>query len=274
MAVSRRRRALGQHWLVEGRYLERIAAAAELGPEDTVVEIGPGTGNLTRRLLRRASRLIAIELDPALAESLPRRLGDPANLVVIEGDVLRLPPAELLSLAGATAPYMVVGNLPYSIGTAVVRHFLRSPLPPRRLVVTLQREVAEAMAAGPGQMTFLSVETQCFAEVRLLFVIPPTAFRPPPKVHSAVVRLDVRAAPAVQVDDIDSLLRLVQAGFAAPRKQLRNSLAIGLSLPVAEVASLIAAAGLDPQRRPGTLGLEEWACLYRALAARRVALGA
>ncbi len=264
----RRRRALGQHWLVSDRYLERIAAAADCGPEEVVIEVGPGTGNLTRRLLRRAGRLIAVELDEALAEALPARLGDPPNLTVVAGDVLRMPPADLLALAGAAPPYVVVGNLPYSIGTAVVRHFLRSQPPPRWLVVTLQREVAEGMAAPPGQMSFLSVEMQYFARVQVLFVIPPAAFRPPPKVYSAVVRLDVRSAPPVDVDDVDSFLRVAQAGFAAPRKQLRNSLAIGLSLAPAEAGEIIAAAGLEPERRPGTLDLAEWARLYRAVTAR------
>ena len=112
----RRRRALGQHWLVSDRYLERIAAAAEFGPEEVVIEVGPGTGNLTRRLLRRAGRLIAVELDEALAEALPARLGDPPNLTVVAGDVLRMPPADLLALAGAAPTYVVVGTLPYSIG--------------------------------------------------------------------------------------------------------------------------------------------------------------
>ncbi len=270
---QRRRRALGQHWLVEGRYLERIARAAEISPDEVVVEVGAGTGNLTRRLLAIGARVIAVELDNALARALPERLGGPPNLAVVAGDVLRIPPADLLSLASVAPPYIVVGNLPYSIGTAVVRHFLRSPLPPRRMVVTLQREVAEGMAALPGQMSFLSVEMQYFAEVQVLFIIPPTAFRPPPKVQSAVVRLDVRRSPPVEVDDVDSFLRVVQAGFAAPRKQLRNSLAIGLSLAPGQAGEAIAAAGLEAERRPGTLSLEEWARLYRALAARRVATG-
>lgn len=268
----RRRRALGQHWLVSERYLERIAAAADFGPEDTVIEVGPGTGNLTRRLLRRASRLVAVELDEALAEALPARLGDPANLVVVAGDVLRMPPAELLSLAGGGPPYVVVGNLPFSVGTAVVRHFLRAQPPPRWLVVTLQREVAEAIAAPPGRMTFLSVEMQLLARPQLLFIVPPGAFRPPPRVHSGVVRLDVREEPAVALDDVDAFLETVKAGFAAPRKQLRNSLAIGLSLPPQEAAEIIALAGLDAERRPGSLNLEEWARLHAAVAARHASV--
>ncbi|HXG41406.1 MAG TPA: 16S rRNA (adenine(1518)-N(6)/adenine(1519)-N(6))-dimethyltransferase RsmA [Dehalococcoidia bacterium] len=267
MKASRRRRALGQHWLVSPRYLERIAAAVGLGPDDTVVEVGPGTGNLTRRLLRHASRLVAVEVDETLAEALPSRLGEPANLVVVAGDVLRMPPAELLALAGGGPPYVVVGNLPFSVGTAVVRHFLRAQPPPRRLVVTLQREVAEAVAAPPGRMTFLSVEMQLLAEPQLLFIVPPGAFRPPPKVYSGVVRLDVRDGPAVAVDDVDSFLETVKAGFAAPRKQLRNSLAIGMSLAPQQAAEIIARAGLDPERRPGTLDLEEWARLHASVVA-------
>jgi len=267
MVRRRRRRALGQHWLVSDRHLERIAAAADFAAQEAVIEVGPGTGNLTRRLLGRARRLIAVEVDEALAQALPARLGHPPNLTVVAGDVLAMTPLELLSLADATPPYVVVGNLPYAIGTAVVRHFLRASPPPRWLLVMLQREVAEAIVAPPGRMTALSVEVQLLARPRLLGLVPPAAFRPPPRVHSALLRLEVRPEPALALDDLDAFLALVQAGFAAPRKQLRNSLAIGLSLPPPAAAEAIAAAGLAPERRPGTLALEEWGRLYWAASA-------
>jgi 16S rRNA (adenine1518-N6/adenine1519-N6)-dimethyltransferase len=132
------------------------------------------------------------------------------------------------------------------------------------MVVTLQVEVARNVAAAPGEMSYLSVETQYYAQPRLLFEVPASAFRPPPKVRSAVLRLDVREGTAVEVDDREAFFRLVQAGFSAPRKQLRNALAIGLGCAAAEAESILASAGLAPERRAQTLTIEEWAALYRA----------
>jgi len=182
----------------------------------------------------------------------------------VEADVLSLPPEQILGRGGGRLPYVVVGNLPYFIGTAIVRHFLAATVQPRWLVVTLQAEVARNMAAAPGRMTYLSVQTQLFAEARVLFHLPASAFRPPPKVRSAVVRLDVREGTAVEVDDQAAFLALVRAGFAAPRKRLRNSLAVGLRADAPRAEAIIVDAGIDPALRPATLNLQDWARLYRA----------
>jgi 16S rRNA (adenine1518-N6/adenine1519-N6)-dimethyltransferase len=255
---------LGQHWLVDHRILTRIARAADFTPDYTVVEVGAGTGLLTALLARRASRLIAIEVDPELAAALRERFHGCDNVSVLESDVLALAPEEILSQGGGRLPYVVVGNLPYSIGSAIVRHFLSARDQPRWLLVTLQSEVARNMAAGPGRISFLSVQTQYYAQPRVLFDIPPGAFRPPPKVMSALLRLDTLDDPAVDVVDRKAFLRLVQAGFAAPRKQLRNSLAIGLKCRPADAEATLAEAALDPSRRAQTLTLDEWAALYSA----------
>lgn len=259
-----RRRALGQHWLVDRRILARIARAADFTSDDTVVEVGPGTGLLTALLARGASRLIAVEVDPNLAAALRERFRGRDNVSVLESDVLALAPEEILSQGGGRLPYVVAGNLPYSIGSAVVRHFLNARAQPRWLLVTLQSEVAHSMAAGPGRMSFLSVEVQYYTQPRVLFEVPPQAFRPPPKVRSAVLRLDVLDGAAVEVDDREAFFRLVQAGFAAPRKHLRNALAIGLELRAADTEAMLIEAGLDPIRRAQTLTLNEWASLYGA----------
>jgi 16S rRNA (adenine1518-N6/adenine1519-N6)-dimethyltransferase len=261
---GRRRKALGQHWLVDGRVLGRIARAAGITAEDTVIEIGAGTGLLTALLAQRSARLIAVEVDPDLATPLRERFRERENVQVLEADVLSLAPEELLARGGGGLPYVVVGNLPYYIGSAIVRHFLAARAQPRRLLVTLQAEVARNMAAAAGEMTFLSAEVQYYAEPRLLFEVPAAAFRPPPKVVSAVMRLDVRHGTAVEVDDREGFFRLVQAGFAARRKSMRNALAIGLGCGPAEAEALLLAAGLDPGRRAQTLTLQEWAALYRA----------
>ncbi len=260
---GRRRRALGQHWLVDRRILARIARAADFSPADTVVEVGAGTGLLTSLLARCASRLIAVEVDPGLAAALRERFHGRDNVSLLEADILTLDPEEILSRGGGV-PYVVVGNLPYSIGSAIVRHFLTAHTQPRWLLTTLQSEVARNMAAGPGRMSFLSVEAQYYAKPRVLFDIPPGAFHPPPKVTSAVLRLDVLDDAAVEVDDREAFFRLVQAGFAAPRKQLRNALAIGLKCRPADAEAMLAEANVDPIRRAQTLSMDEWAALYRA----------
>ncbi len=260
----RRRRALGQHWLIDRRILARIARAADFTADDTVVEVGAGSGLLTALLARRASRLIAVEVDPDPAAALRDRFHGRDNVSVLESDVLALAPEDMLLRGGGTLPYIVVGNLPYSIGSAIVRHFLAGRTQPRWLLVTLQSEVARNMAAGPGRMSFLSVETRYYAEPQILFDIPPEAFRPPPKVMSTLLRLDTLAGTAVEVVDRAAFFRLVQAGFAAPRKHLRNALAIGLKCRPIEAEAMLVEAGLDSIRRAQTLTLDEWAALYRA----------
>jgi 16S rRNA (adenine1518-N6/adenine1519-N6)-dimethyltransferase len=268
---ARAKKRLGQHWLADRRIVDRIADSAEIAPEETVIEVGPGTGALTEALARRASRLIAVEVDPALAEALAKKHATDANVAVVEGDVLGLTPEEILKRGRGGLPYIVVGNLPYYIGSAIVREFLQARVKPERLIVMLQAEVAERMAAPPGKMSYLSVETQVFAEPRLLFRIPPRAFRPPPKVQSAVLRLDVRASPDVEVDDISSYLKVVQAGFTAPRKRLRNSIAIGLRITGAEAGAILSSAGVDGEQRPQMVTPEQWRDVYFAVRRSRMA---
>lgn len=262
--LPRARKALGQHWLTDGRYLSRISAAADSAEADTVVEVGAGTGLLTERLAARASRLVAVEVDAGLLKVLRERFAGRPSVTVLQADVLQTSIEELLSSGGGGLPYVVVGNLPYFIGTAIIRKFIQDRLRPRWMIATLQADVAASMAAQPGVMSYLSVETQVFAETRVLFRIPPRAFKPAPKVESAVVRLDVHESPDVEVDHIGTFLELVRAGFAAPRKRLRNSLAIGLRIEPAAAGVMIERAGLDPGRRPAEMSLPDWRALYFA----------
>ncbi len=263
-ATVRPRKSLGQHFLTDRRVLQRILAAASLSSTDTVIEVGAGKGVLTQALASAAGKVIAVEIDEGLCEHLQRRLAASSNVEPVCGDILSLSPAELLARAQASPPYVVVANLPYYIASAVLRHFLESAQPPARMVVMVQAEVGQSIAAPPGRMSLLSVGVQFYAQAKVLFYVPPRAFRPPPKVRSAVIRLDVRAEPAVAVDDRRAFFQLVQAGFAAPRKQLRNALALGLGIDPASARSLLAAANIDPRRRAQTLTLDEWGCLYRA----------
>jgi 16S rRNA (adenine1518-N6/adenine1519-N6)-dimethyltransferase len=263
-ATVRPRKSLGQHFLTDRRVLQRILAAAGLSPADTVIEVGAGKGVLTRALAAAAGRVIAVEIDEGLCEHLRHRLAAYPNIEPVCGDILSLPPNELLARGQASPPYVVVANLPYYIASAVLRHFLESAQPPARMIVMVQAEVGQSIAAPPGRMSLLSVSVQFYAQARVLFYVPPRSFRPPPKVRSAVIRLDVRPQPAVAVDDRQAFFQLVQAGFAAPRKQLRNALALGLGIDPPSARSLLDTANIDASRRAQTLTLDEWGQLYRA----------
>ena len=258
---SRPRKSLGQHFLSDSRIAARIIEAAQLTPTDTVLEIGPGRGVLTRRLVGKAGRVVALELDERLCEELPSRLDFPDNLRCVHIDARE---ADLPTLAGETlgvsgAGYKVIGNLPYYAANPIIRLTLESEPPPSLALFMVQREVADSMTAQPGGMTMLSVATQYFAEARTVCSVPPSAFRPAPKVRSAVVRLKVRERPAVDVADRQGFFDTVRAGFSAPRKQLHNSLSHGLKAEPGIVSDILAQAGIDGRRRPATLSLEEWA---------------
>ena len=258
-AKARARKALGQHFLVDSSILDRIAAAAELTPEDVVAEVGPGLGALTRRLVQQAGWVAAIEKDVELAASLPARLGNPSNLTVVEADARSV---DIASLVGEETRYKVVANLPYYAANPIIRRFLESDPRPSLMVVMVQREVAQSMIASPGEMSILSVAVQYYAAPSLVCDVPPRAFRPPPKVTSSVVKLRLRERPAVEVADSAAFFMLVRAGFSAPRKQLRNSLAQGLGVSGDEAGRLLAWAEVDGKRRAETLSLEEWAEIY------------
>jgi 16S rRNA (adenine1518-N6/adenine1519-N6)-dimethyltransferase len=255
---------LGQHFLADRRVLQRIVAAVSPAPVDTVIEVGAGSGTLTQGLAASRAMVIAVEIDPALHRRLGERLASYPNVVPVCADISSLSPEDLLGRAHASPPYLVVGNLPYNIAAAVLRRFLEAAIPPERMVVMVQAEVAQSIAAAPGRMSLLSVGVQFYAQPRILFYVPPRAFRPPPKVRSAVVRLDTRDGTAVEVDDREAFFELVRAGFAARRKQLRNALAIGLACSASAVEAMLAEAGVEPTRRAQTLTLEEWRALYRA----------
>ena len=258
-------KALGQHFLTDYGYVSRIVAAADLSPQDTVVEIGPGLGVLTERLAGIAGRVIAVELDTELATRLRERA--PGNVTVVEADALTVEPEHLLEAAGLApdTPYALVGNLPYNVGTAIVRRFLEAARQPTRLVVMLQKEVAEAMTKPAGELGLLGVSVQVYARARKLFNVPPRAFYPPPRVTSAVIRLDVHHEALVAPEERERFFRVVRAGFSAPRKQLRNTLAQGLGLPPAAVAAAIEAEDLQPGLRPQQLRVEDWLRLSRRL---------
>ncbi len=260
----RAKKGLGQNFLIDDAALQDILNAAELSHTDTVIEVGPGLGLMTAEIARRAGWVIAIELDNRLAEILQQTL--PENVVVINRDVLGADPGALLregDFPRAIQPYKVVANLPYYITSPVLRHFLEAEVKPETIVVMVQKEVAEAIAAGPGQRSVLSIAVQFYGKPQIVRYVPASSFYPAPEVDSAVVRIDVYGHPPVAVDDEARFFKLVRAGFTAPRKQAANSLAQGLGLDKAEVAGWLLKAGIDPSRRSETFTLEEWAALWQ-----------
>ena len=258
---SRPKKSLGQNFLVDGRIRSRITAAADLSSGDTVVEVGPGRGFLTRRLSELAARVVAVELDDALAVLLNEKLEDRPGVTVVTGDAREV---DLDRLVEAGSVYKVVANLPYYAATPIIRRFLEADHKPGLMVVMVQREVAQEMVAPPGKMRLLSVATQLYGAPRIVTYVPPKAFRPAPKVTSAVVRIDVFPEPCLPIDSEERFFGLVRAGFSAPRKQLRNSLALGLESPPMAIVEKLASSGIDPSRRAQTLSLSEWGTLYEA----------
>jgi 16S rRNA (adenine1518-N6/adenine1519-N6)-dimethyltransferase len=262
------RKGLGQHFLIDGEVLRLIASAAELAPADVIVEVGPGLGVLTKELAGQAGRVIAIELDNKLAALLKQTLASFNNVTIINDDVLQIEPEDLLKGQAATG-YKVVANLPYYIASPVLRHFLEARAKPQAMVVMVQKEVAEAIVAKAGDMSLLSVGVQFYGKPRIISHVPAQCFYPAPKVDSALLRIDLYPQPAVAVSDESSFFDLVRAGFAAPRKQMVNSLAQGLGRAKTEVLPLLERADIASQRRAETLTLGEWARLWRVFEERK-----
>lgn len=250
---------IGQNFLIDRNVARLIVRAASLEPGDHVLEVGPGRGALTRPLLEASSRVVAVEIDENLAGALSERFGDEPNFELVTRDALEFDPSEYFS-----RPYKLVANLPYYVATPIIRRMLAARPAPSQMIVMVQREVAAAMTASPGRMTLLSVMIQTRAAARTLFTVPPRAFRPRPKVTSAVVSIEPYDTPSVPVADTPAFIDFAAAGFRAPRKQMRNSLALGLSAPPAAVEAALAAARIDFRRRPSTLTLTDWSNLYNA----------
>ncbi len=262
--TRRRRPRLGQHLLRDERVLDRIVAAVPAAPAP-ILEVGPGDGALTARLAALGRPLAAVELDGGMAYLARRRLArtpQPAAAIVIEDDILEIEPAEALAAVGAAPPWGLVGNLPYAITAPILRRFLaETAAPPAWMLIMLQHEVAQRVAAPQGKRSLLSVSVQFYAEPEYLFAVERESFRPPPQVRSAVVRLRRRAAPPVDAPSEARFFEVVRAGFRMPRKQLHNSLSQGVWLEPGSAERWLAACGIDPARRAQTLSLEEWARL-------------
>lgn len=256
----RPRRGLGQNFLHDVQALSEIVAAAELSRSDSVLEVGCGLGSLTRFLAAAAGRVVAVEKDSRLVELARDNLRGWDNVSIVCADILEVDLHDLALPPG----YVVAANIPYYLTSAIIRLLLESETSPRRLVLTVQKEVAQRICAEPPEMSILAVSVQIHGKPRIVAHIPAAAFMPVPNVDSAVVRIDCHDRPMVPPALDAMFFRVLKAGFSQPRKMLRNTLTAGLSTPAADVKSLLVGVGIDPRRRPQTLSVQEWIRLSQA----------
>jgi 16S rRNA (adenine1518-N6/adenine1519-N6)-dimethyltransferase len=251
----RPRRGLSQSFLGDAAVADAIVRAARLDRAgDEVLEVGPGLGILSERLVHLARRVVAIELDAQLADWLRTEFTE-APLEVLRANVLEVNLSALFD-----QPFVVVANLPYHITSPAIRHLLAAQ--PKRLVVMTQRQVAERISAPPGELSALSVIVQVQAAPTIVLHVPSSAFYPRPKVDSAVLVLEPLAQPPIARDAVPAFAELVHAGFKQPRKQLGNSLADGLAITKREALELLERAGIEPTRRPHELAIDDWVRLF------------
>ncbi len=258
-------RALGQHFLVDGNVLGQLVEAAGLTPEDAVLEIGPGIGTLTEELCRRAGRVVAVEMDRRLLPILDETLAASKNLQVVEGDAMRVDLGELFAPAERVK---VVSNLPYNVATPLILRLLRELPQAVSMVVTVQRELADRYAARPGHPAYggVSVKMDFLARVRRLALVPPTVFLPPPRVESAMLRIDRKDAVLPEAE-VEAFFLFLNAAFATRRKMLANALSAGRApyCPRAVIGAALEETGLAPGARAEELSCGELLSLYRAL---------
>ena len=248
---------LGQVFLCDLASLRKVIEAAEITPDATILEIGAGIGNLTRYLAEMAGEVFAVEKDLRLLPVLMTEMHPWKNVTILEGDILHIDPDIWLHSNG----YLVVANIPYYITSAILRHLLSRANKPDRIVLTIQKEVAERVCALPGKMSLLALSVQIYGQPRICGRIPAGAFYPAPEVDSAVLRVDLHEDAIIPDTDQDILFRLAKAAFSQKRKTLRNALAGGLHIQPDESAAMLQGAGIDPQRRAESLSLEEWRSL-------------
>ena len=247
-------KSLGQHWLKDPDVLADIASEAKLTKEDTVLEVGPGLGTLTSRLLADAKKVVAVEFDSELARKLPGQFPG-KNLEVINQDILQFNTTSL------PRGYKVVANVPYYITSKIIQTLSESKNPPSLMVLLVQKEVAERLAAEAGDYSVLAISAQVNHEVYLGSVVPAELFVPPPKVDSQVVMLRRREESLIGDVSQAEFFRLVKSGFSAKRKKLRSSLAGGLNLSKPQVETLLQRAEVDPSARAEDLSIEQWLTL-------------
>lgn len=247
-------KSLGQNFLQSDSALRKIVETAMIAATDTVLEIGPGLGSLTRYLAELAKQVFTVELDGKLIPILNSTLKEYKNVRVVQNDILKLVISDLIREDG----YIVVANVPYYITSAIIRHLLDSRPRPRRIVLTIQKEVAQRICSKPGELSLLALSVQVFGNPSIVADLPAEAFYPRPNVDSSVIKMEIFKEPVIPAGELDLFFRLAKAGFGQKRKTLRNSLSGGLSIPSSSAEQILKSAGIDPMRRAETLSISEW----------------
>lgn len=248
------KKSLGQNFLIEAAGLNKVIDAAQLQPEDEVLEIGAGLGSLTYLLAQLVRQVVAVEIDDAILPPLREALTNFENVQIIEGDILEKNPDELME----GKDYVVVANIPYYISSAIIRHLMEAANRPKRVVLTVQKEVAERVIARDGKMSLLSLSVQVFGQVSMAGVIPAGSFLPAPDVDSAVLKIELYPEPLIPLANEKVFFKIAHAGFSQKRKTLRNSLSGGLGVSTIQSEEILSKAQIDPQRRAETLTIPEW----------------
>ena len=263
----RNSKSLGQNFLTDKNIIDRIIEGSGIGPEDLVIEIGPGIGVITREAAQTAKKVIAVEIDTDLLPVLQYTLGDLDNVEVVNQDILKTDLKELIADEDFSGKVRVIGNLPYYITTPIIMKLLEEDIGAETITVMMQKEVADRLKAAPGKKECgaISLMVQYFSEVKELVKVPKTVFVPQPKVDSTVLRLDVRKEKPIETEDEEYLFKVIKAGFAQRRKTVANSLSVLGDVTREEIMKALETAGIDPVRRGETLSLEEYGRLAEAL---------
>lgn len=258
MSADLPKKSLGQHWLFDEFSLEAMVDAGDIESIDTVIEIGPGLGTLTKKLCEKAKKVIAVELDDLLVAQLPDRV-KAKNLEVVHESILDYDTSLL------PAGYKVIANIPYYLTSNLIRRMLENPNPPSVMVLLIQKEVAQRIVSKPGEMSILSVSVQFYAEAALKELVPAKLFTPPPKVDSQIIQIKLRTEPLFKDVDTEKFFKVVKAGFSEKRKKLRSSLSGGLHISKTEADEHLKKAGISSGVRAQELSLTDWYRIYNTI---------
>jgi len=253
------KKSLGQNFIINQRALEDVISSADLTGHEEIIEIGAGLGTLTIELAQHADRVFAVEIDKRLIPVLRNNLQGFENVTLHHADFLQIDPGELVSRSG----YCVVANIPYNITSALLRHLMESSMSPARVVLTVQREVAQRVTSSPGDMSLLALSVQIYGRAVITARVPAGCFYPVPEVDSAVLRIDMHKEPVVPREVIPAIFSLARAGFGQKRKKIRNSLARELGSSPEEVEKLLTKAGIQPKSRAQELSIQDWEKIAR-----------
>ncbi|HEX5430301.1 MAG TPA: 16S rRNA (adenine(1518)-N(6)/adenine(1519)-N(6))-dimethyltransferase RsmA [Patescibacteria group bacterium] len=249
---------LGQNFLISEETLAQILDAAQITEGETIVEIGPGLGVLTERLVAKAGRVVAIEKDRMLVPVLRKFFRKQKNLEIVQGDVLKF------NFENISGPYKIVANIPYYLTSHLLQNFFALSHQPEKIILMVQKEVGERLVAKAGQFSLLGISVQIFADVEIEAIVPAENFWPVPKVDSAIIVITPKKK-FPEIKDEKLFFRILKVAFAGKRKQIHNTLANGLKLPKEKVRQLLDAAGIEPTTRPQDLEIEDWTRLYKHL---------